>query len=156
MTTRWSKRSAPVSYIQMTFFCVYIPHPVTSKKTSALHNMQPNKDKYTPANSSNPPLKWCHAFRPDPSLLASPLRHSAPLTVCDSSLGGEKNTPVSTDTPSVKPLVFFFLLHTSFCFWHCSLARVFQPLRQKEMSFFQLPFDLSLYLLDCLFWLWAF
>lgn len=76
LATRGSERSVPVSFIQMVLM-MYIPHPVTSHKTSTFCSMQPDND--------NP-------FRPDTSLLTSPVRHYFLLTVCDSCLGGEQNS----------------------------------------------------------------
>lgn len=101
LATRWSERSVPVSFIQITFM-MNTPHPVTSHKASTLHSMQHNTEKYVAANSSDPPC-WGSAV---PSDL---IRHNSlllwgtfpPLNVCDSCLRGEQNTPVySGDTPS--------------------------------------------------------
>lgn len=97
MTTRWSKRSAPVSaFIFFVFFGrgVYIVHPVTSLKMSdwwscMLHEADVFGYKLPP-NISNSPLKWCHFLRRGPSPLTSPLRHSATLTVA----WGENKTPL--------------------------------------------------------------
>lgn len=151
-------------YCTFRRFCyAYIHHPVTSQKTSASRGMQPEKDKYAPANSSYATLKWSYALRPDPSLLTSSLRHYVPLSVCDRCMGEEQITLVCPQTHLLFNLLIgcwdragkrrnrpeddkksfdlplgFFFLHTFFCFGHCSFAIVLQPLRHKEMSSFQL------------------
>lgn len=129
---------------------------------------------YETCNPSDPP--WRKLYHPwtGTSLLTA-LTHYAPLSVCNSCLGGEQNTRVHPQTHTLsnqlsrwsregeekekkrvgRALIShwgYFFLHTSFCFCHRSLPRILQALKNKEMSFFS--FDLSLCFPDCLFWLW--
>lgn len=130
----------------------------------------PDKEKYPPA-FSDPPLWW---FRPDPSLLLWGITPPPALPDCLWQLpGGEQNTsvypqthPLSKSTNQLlrwsrkegeeearrgwEELGSAFAIFPPPYFLRFLLSRIFHALRNKEMSFFQLLFDLSSYLRGCL------
>lgn len=165
LATRWSERSVPVSFIQITFM-MNTPHPVTSHKASTLHSMQHNTEKYVAANSSDPPcwggavpsdlirhnslLLWGN-FAPPECLWQLPegrTKHSCvfrrhtlfligPSAVeMEQGRGGGGGGQMTMWEELWSPFGFFLLLPSVFAVAH--LWGVFQALRNKEMSFSQL------------------
>lgn len=169
-------------YCTFRRFCyAYIHHPVTSQKTSASQGMQPTKDKYAPANSSCATLKCSYALRPEPTLVTSPLRHYVPPSVYDRCMGEEQITLVCPQTHLLFNLqigcwdvevrggtgqkmisrvliyhwVFFFsILSSVLAIAHSQESYNLLDIKKWVPSSFY--FDLSLYLLDYLFWLWVY